>query len=220
MTETTSPGAQPLIFPVGHYMGAFHDAVDGPVKFRRVRLGVEIEQLADDDHFGVWALAHGMPDRVNQGPWTRGSLIAIASEMGMSKVDQLIDDLISQGLLFEVARGTGPAVEFARRHRVQPLMVGLGNTPDDRLHFNLGFVGTPPALKINSFQYEVWLWSRVAPSLWELAEMFVKVEQANSADVVIEPPHVIDRVLGELHPMLAHNAAYLDRVLDPPQVRE
>ncbi|SRR6266508_762326 len=207
---------QPLVFPLGHYMGAFHPDVGAPLKYRKIRIGVEVEQLPGEELFGVWALAHGLPDRVGRVPWTRDSVTAVASEMGISKVDEQLDQLIAQRLLVEVAPGTPQAAEFARGHRIQPLMMGLGNTPEDPLTFSLGFVGSPPAVKINSFLYELWQWGRVTRSLWQTAEMFAQVEQQLAQqDRRATPEEIVDQMLQQVHILLAHNAAYLDAVLEP-----
>jgi hypothetical protein len=211
----------PLVFPLGHYVGAFHPDIGAPLKYRKIRIGVEVEQLPGEELFGVWALAHGLPDRVGRVPWTRDSVIAVAGEMGIAKAEDQLEQLIERHLLAEVTPGTPQAAEFARGHRIQPLMLGLGNSPEDPLTFSLGFVGTPPAVKVNSFLYELWQWGRVTRSLWLTAEMFAQVEQKVSPDNrQSSPAGILDRMLQQLHILLAHNAAYLDAVLEPAQLQD
>lgn len=216
---TTAPDPAALVFPVGHYMGAFHPAVAAPVKYRKVRLGVDVQQLAGDEAFGVWALAHGLPDRIADTPWTVTELIRAADEMQLPDPAGHLERLTAQGVLALVRPGTPGAVEFARSHRIQPLMMGLGNTPHDPLTFGLGVIGAAPVVKVPSSLYDVWQWGRIGRNLWETVELFAKVERDVRPDRpgVPDPEGILTRMLGELHLLLAHNAAYLDQTL--PELR-
>jgi hypothetical protein len=220
MTDPFSDPQEPLVFPVGHFMGAFHAEVGGALRYRKLRVGMDIRQLTTDQEFGVWALTHGLPDRLDQTAWTRSALLRVAAEMELTDAPTVLDTLITRGVVAEVTPGTDEAVEFARRHRLQPLMTGLGNTPQDPLTFSLGFVGIPPVVKINNFLYELWQWGRIGRSLWQTVEMFAKVEQEVTAkgQGVPDPESALTRILGQLHVLLAHNAAYLDETLPDPTV--
>ncbi|MGH3660734.1 MAG: hypothetical protein ACRDT8_18935 [Micromonosporaceae bacterium] len=205
-----------LIFPVGHYMGTFYPKTNAPLKYHKIRLGVDVPQLPDEDHFKAWALTHGLPGDSGQGPWTRRSVLDEAKRLGLD-ADQVLAALADKGVVAEV-ESTGPgAVEFARRHRLQPLMMGLGNSPDDPLRFAIGLIGVPPAVKVDSFVFEIWQWGRLGRSLWETAEMFSKVEQevgtGRRADA--SPEKMLTEILEHLHILLSQNAAYLDTTLEP-----
>lgn len=205
--------SDPLVLPVGHYVGAYHPAVGAPLKYRKLRLGTDIKKLSTEAEFGLWALSHGLPDRLEKTAWTRSTLLAVATEMELPDPEGSLRSLVAAGALAEVSYPN--AVEFARTHRIQPLMMGLGNTPQDPLTFNLGLVGLPPVVKVESFLYELWQWGRVGRSLWQTVEMFAEVERkvVHKGAGVPDPEGVLRRVLGRVHVLLAHNAAYLDTVL-------
>ncbi|MGH3715912.1 MAG: hypothetical protein ACRDT4_20995 [Micromonosporaceae bacterium] len=205
--------SESLVFPIGHYMGAFHPKTGAPLKYRKVRVGVDVKQLPDDAHFTVWALAHGLPHQIGKVRWTRDAMREIA---GIATFDEVVDALVAQGLLAEIQPGQEAA--FARGHRLQPLMMGLGNSPDDPLRFSIGFLGVPPAVKVESFVFELWQWGRLGHHLMETAEMFAKVEQEVSGGghhAKSGPEQLLGEILEQLHVLLAHNAAYLDATLEP-----
>ena len=214
----SNPTSEPLVFPVGHYMGAFYPGAGQALRYRKVRIGVDVAQIVGDERFGVWALAHGLPDRLDKGPWTRSALLAAATEAELPDAETHLDALLEQKVLTQVAPGTPESIEFAKTHRLQPLMMGLGNSPQDPLSFGLGFVGAPPVVRVPSFLYELWQWGRIGRSLWHTVEMFAKVERevAQKGAGVPDPQAVLDRILSQLHVLLAHNAAYLDQTLPAP----
>lgn len=213
--------AETLLFPLGHYMGEFHPKTGAPMKYRRLRLGVGAPQLKDDPHFTMWAMAHGLPEPMGRTPWTREAAIEAAGRMGMSNAEQLADELKADGTVAEVTLGTPAAVEFARTHRLLPLMMGLGNTPEDRLRFGIGFVGTPPAVKVDSFVFEIWQWSRLHLNLWQTAQEFAKVEQKfPSGKPDSSPEGMLGEILSRLHVLLAANAAYVDQSLEGAPTEE
>lgn len=205
--------SDPLVLPVGHYVGAYYPDVGAPLKYRKLRLGVDIKRLPTDAQFGLWALSHGLPDRLATATWTRSALLTVAAEMELPDPASSLQAMLAQGTLVEVTYAN--AVEFARNHRIQPLMMGLGNTPQDPLTFSLGIVGLPPVVKVESFLYELWQWGRTARNLWQTVEMFAEVERkvVHKGAGVPDPEGVLHRILGRLHVLLAHNAVYLDRVL-------
>ncbi|MGH3737664.1 MAG: hypothetical protein ACRDT6_18940 [Micromonosporaceae bacterium] len=199
----------PLVLPVGHYMGAFYPATDAPLKYRKVRLGVDVKQLSEEQ-FTLWALTHGMPHQSGRTRWTRAAVRELAR---LPRFDEVLDSLVADGLVAEVSPGA-TAVEFGRTHRLQPLMMGLGNSPDDPLRFSIGLLGVPPVAKVESFVFELWQWCRLGHDLMETAELFAKVEQeVNGGQTGAE--QLIGDITEQLHVLLAHNAAYLDTTLGP-----
>src|ERR1700712_4251595 len=119
------PAPEPLVFPLGHAMGPFHQHRDAPPAYWVVRLGWDSPLLPDRATADVWALAHGRPDRVGQEPWTRTALCRAADEAGVDGPDAVVAVLLERGLLAEVTPGTDAAREFAGTHRVQSLLLGL-----------------------------------------------------------------------------------------------
>lgn len=209
----TSPtAAEPLIFPVGHYMGAFHPAQGATVKYHRVRLGDRSMRLESADEAAIWALAHGVPEVVGEATWTRRRLVRLAAEGGMSTAPRLVEELLADGLLAEVPL-TGPeAVRFAQRHQLQPLMIGIGNSVDNPLRFRLGFAGVP-TMEVGRTLYEFWQWGHLF-DLWQACGVFADVAREGLADDPDEadPARILTRLLSSLHVLLSQNAAYLDEV--------
>jgi hypothetical protein len=188
-----------LVFPIGHYVGAFHAEVNAPLKHRNLRVGVEIERLTEDSEFGVWALAHGIPDRVVERPWTRRAVLDEAERAGIPDPVGALDRLVARGLIAQVEPDRPEAVEFATRHRVQPLLQGLGNSAGDFSTYGIGFLGLDPMVKVDAFGYEIWQRGRTAPNLRAL------LASTGRSD--------IGATLRRVQRLLAGNAIYLDASL-------
>ncbi|MGH3656215.1 MAG: hypothetical protein ACRDUA_06115, partial [Micromonosporaceae bacterium] len=179
----------------------------------------------DEDHLRVWALSHGLPGQVGEVPWHRQAVLDAAGHVPESA--RLLDALIAMGLVVEVSPGTPGAADFARTHRMRPLLTGLGNSPDDPLRFAIGLIGTP-VVKVESSVFEMWQWGRLGSSLWDTADMFFKVDQASKVDQAMSDAarsgrttdggteSVLTDILERLHLLLGYNAAYLDLALTRP----
>ncbi len=204
---------QPLVFPVGHYIGAFHPSAGAPLSYRKIRVGVDVRRLTTETEFAVWAMTHGTPGLVGPSrPWTRAAVRALAHETELgADTDAILNSLIDNKVVAEVTPGTAEALEFARGHRVLPLLMGVGNTPTEPLSFGIGFPGLPPVVTVDSFLYEVWQWGRLGPTLWDTCELFARVDRTRT------PEEVLTRILQNLHILLASNVAYLDAKLDDPE---
>jgi hypothetical protein len=204
-----------LVFPLGHAMGPFHQHRDAPPAYWVVRLGWDSPLLQDQATADVWALAHGRRDRVGTTPWTRTELCRTAREAGVEDPGPVLDALIDRGLVAEVGPGTGSAAEFAATHRVQSLLLGLGELPDERGVDGIGLLGMPPLARVSLGTYEFWQWGHLWPTLAEaaggLAEM--AAQSPGHAPEEADPPQVLERILRELHQLLAVGAVYLDRSL-------
>jgi len=207
----------PLVFPVGHYMGPFHPKVDAPAKHYIVRVGWDTPKLPDEAHLNIWALAHGLPDRTDTTRWTRHAIIEAAAEADMADAAGILDTLVGLGLIAEVTPGTPQAREFAEAHRVQALMIGIGNTPDDPILDGIGFAGIPPVVKVRPRVFEIWQWAHLWPSLWAACEGLAWVageaEDADPDDV--DPDAVLDSVLEAMRTLISRNAVYLDVATTP-----
>ena len=205
------PGA-PLVFPIGHAMGPFHQHRNAPPAYWVVRLGWDSPLLPDRATADVWALAHG---RAGAGPWDRGRLCRAAREAGIADAGPVLDALIDRGLAAEVDPGTASAAEFAGTHRVQSLLLGLGELPDERGVDGIGLLGMPPLARVGLGTYEFWQWGHLWPTLAEAAEGLAEMagQSPGHAPEEADPPRVLERILRDLHQLLAVGAVYLDRSL-------
>ena len=209
------PVEEPLVFPLGHAMGPFHQLRGAPPAYWVVRLGWDSPLLADRATADVWALAHGRPGKGDQVPWTRTELRRAAREAGVEDPDAVLVDLLERGLVVEVTPGTDAAAEFAGTHRVQSLLLGLGELPDQSDLDGIGLLGMPALAQVHAATYEFWQWGHLWPTLTEaaagLAEM--AAQSPDHAPEEADPEQVLDRILRELHQLLAVGAVYLDRSL-------
>ncbi|CRK58769.1 hypothetical protein [Alloactinosynnema sp. L-07] len=185
-----------LLVPIGHNLGAFHLG-DG-AHVQQVRRGADIVELSDVD-FAVWALAHGSPTGADTGAWDRRAVTAVAAELGLTGVDPVIDGFLDTGLLAEV--DPQDAVGFAERHRLVPLLLGLGTADEPGLH-QVGLLGTP-LLTMTAELADLWEWSPLSADLWQACH-----ESAALTDTA--PDEVLTAVIGALHSLLSMNAACLD----------
>jgi hypothetical protein len=210
----TAPDA-PLVFPIGHSMGPFHQHRGAPPAYWVVRLGWDSPLLPDQATAQVWALAHGLPDRVGRLPWTREELCRAAHEAGVEDPGPVLDALLERGLAVEVAPGTAEAAEFTGTHRVQSLLLGLGELPDSPGLDGIGLLGLPPLARVPLATYEFWQWGHLWPTLTEAAAGLAEMAAQSPAHAPEEadPERVLERVLRELHQLLSVGAVYLDRSL-------
>lgn len=191
-----APVAAALIVPIGQYAGAV--APDHEV----LRRGVA-EPLTEGAFRG-WVLAHGPLDPIVAAriAWTHTELVRYAELAGLGDASEQVTDLLRRHLLAEVPCFGSAAVDFARRHRAVPLMLGLGNTADEPGQFALGYVGEA-MVYVDAEAYEVWLWSAVEQSLWSACE-------AASPDG--DAGRVLTGFLAGLHRLTSASALYLDVV--------
>lgn len=177
------------LFPIGHYVGERH-----PEGLHFVRVGLEHQTMTADE-FGVWVLAH------NERPvWTDEDVLALADKAELPGAQEALARLKSVGALASVT----DAAAFAAAYRLEPLLVGLGNSPDSPDTYAIGLPGTPVAM-VNAGSYELWQWAALAPTLWHTCEVRAKVTEdpVSAANLVAD-------VLAETRPLLANSCAYLD----------
>lgn len=201
----------PLILPVGRYTGEFHPAVGAPVRYYSLRIGGLSVTLEDPQSFAVWAAAHHPIDRPD-ATWDRAAVTEAASQRGGADPDRIVVEFLEDGLLVEIAPDAPDVVEFARAHRVLPLMVSLGNTPADPLRYGIGLFGAAPILRLPALVHDVWQWSSVGASLWETCQVFADAgARAEVADTrEHDPRHVLHEFLAALPLLVGANAAFLD----------
>ena len=200
-----------LLLPIGHYVGIQHRGDTPAQATRQVRRGGTFHDLTDDQ-YALWALAHGTPDAIQDGAaWHRGLVEERARATGSADPASTVDELLDLGLLVEVTSADGQALEFATRHRLVPLMLGLGNSPDEPDMFGIGFL-QQPIVQVSHAIYDVWQWSTMDDSLWATCENAADVAQraGSTAPEFVDPATLLSGVLSALHILLFTNAACLD----------
>lgn len=118
-----------------------------------------------------------------------------------------LDSLVSRGLLASV---TDP-VAFARTHRLLPLALGLGNTPDEPWLFSAGPLDQPVAVMTGAL-YDLWQWAHLAPDLWTacVEAAAVAVEAGTTDTDQTDPAAVLDGALAALPTLLSARVACFD----------
>jgi hypothetical protein len=204
-------GGDPLIFPIGHYLGASFRAAGADAEFHVVRVGWDVYKLRGNEQLAVWALAHGLPDAGTQdaAPWTRGAVEAAARSGGIRDVAGTMAELLGQDLLIEVRPGTPDAVDFARACRTRSMLIGLGNTLDDPLHYAIAAFESAPPVRVDAFTYELWKWGHGCDSLWHACHVMTAAGDPADPDQV-DPERVLSRCLRSIQVLLANGAVYLD----------
>jgi hypothetical protein len=203
---------EPLILPIGHYLGAHRPQSGADADFHIVRVGWETHRLEGNDHLAVWALAHGLPATSSdeESSWTRSAIEGAARVGGIPNVATTLFDLISRDLLVEVSAGTAEAVAFAQAYRTRSLLVGLGNTAEEPTLYGLGASeSAPPAIKVPLFAYELWTWGHACDSLWHACHVLAAAGDPTDPDRT-DPRHVLTRCLSAIRLLLACGAIYLD----------
>jgi hypothetical protein len=202
-----APGA--LLLPIGHYVGSSYRAgrANAP---RQVRRAATCHELSDEQ-FAVWVAAHGTASAVNS---TVGGRVAVEEhlrETGLDNVDELVAQLTDMHLLVEVEPGGGQAIEFAKSHRLVPLMLGLGNSVQQPDMFGIGFLHQP-VLQVSHAIYDLWQWCAMDDALWATCQNAADVaRRAGFTDPgLVDPEALLTGLLGSLHALLISSAAYLD----------
>lgn len=201
-----------VLFPIGHYLGPFHPGRDEPARHHVVRVGWDTPKLPDEAHVDIWALTHGLPARIDTVPWTRDAVLEAAADAGMTDADTILETLLQLGLVAEVGADAEGARAFAARYRLQSLLVGLGNSPDDPALDGIGLIGLPPLVRVRPRVFEVWQWAHLWPSLWSAAEGMAQVarEVEGEGSEYADPDRMLGFLLVATRKLVAHNAAYLD----------
>ncbi|MQA25551.1 MAG: hypothetical protein GEU94_08770 [Micromonosporaceae bacterium] len=200
-----------IVLPIGHYVGAHYPGPGEPLEDHTVRIGATPVHLLSDEEFGVWVLAHGLAGPDAEAPWTRRHLLDAAAEASVDDAPELLEELLEEGVVAEVALGTTESVEFAKEHRVAPLMAGMGLVSEDPVAVRIGVYGIQTA-EVNGFAFELWRLGHRAGSLWDFCQMqgaFLRDETGLSA-ADSTPEKMLLMSLLELQTLLASNAVYLD----------
>ncbi|MEV0271550.1 hypothetical protein AB0H43_22460 [Hamadaea sp. NPDC050747] len=167
-----------LLLPIGQFCG-----VSGPPDDPATRYPIRVADLmieVDAGLFTVWAQAHGVPA---EETWTSAELTRLLADGLLARVEP--DD----------------AIGFAHRHRLEPLVMGLGADGD---RFVLGLPGTP-LVSVSGPMFAVWAAAPTEPDLWSVCLRL-------AAETSAEPATLLPGLLDGLRPLLTAGAAYLDRV--------
>ena len=199
-----------LLFPIGHCFGAYYESPSSTDHFFQVRVGPDVISL-NDEQFALWGLAHGTPDRDLNQPWGRRGVLEAAGRAGVPDREKVLDSLVADNLIAETTPDTDSAVDFARRHRMVPLMLGLGNTADEPRLYSVGMIGQP-IVSMSSMAYDLYEWAHMDSNLWlacqGAAATAVRVGIEDS--VATDPLLMLNALLGTLHILISPNAVYLD----------
>ncbi len=210
--KATDLGAAiPLLYPLGHYIGAHHPPDSSLEPVQRVRLGPRYHDLTRRQ-FVVWKLAHGSQEAVQSDtPWRRRSVEELAGVTGIVDAAEIVDQLTELGLLADVAPGTRAAHTFAVTHRLVPLMLGLGNSAENPWLFSIGFFDLP-IVSVTYPVYDLWQWSAMDETLWDTCRSAAEIAERQGAEDPdsIDPERLLTGLLGALHGLLTAGAACLD----------
>lgn len=212
---THVPDGGELVFPIGHYVGAVHPDRGAPALHVVVRVGWDTPKLQDEAHHQVWWLAHRSSGRGGR-PWTRQAIVDHAGDTGTADAGEVFDTLVSLGLLAVIPPSIEQEMAFARRYRVQALLVGLGNTPSQPAMSGIGLPGLPPLLDVPTRYFEVWQWAHLWPNIWASCEGLAEVarETGDTEPSATRPEQVLESTLQAIRTLIARNAIYLDTSVD------
>ncbi len=208
---TDSHSSDPLIFPLGHYLGASRSAAGNEPDFHVVRVGWRTCELRGNEQLAVWAFAHGVapsdPDDVL--PWTRGAVEGAARAAGISGTGAIVRELLHLDLLIETSHDNPDVIQFARACRIRSLLVGSGNTAEDPLRYGITPSEALPPVQVDNFTYELWKWGHACDNLWHACQILAAAGDPDDPDQV-DPERVLDRCMQSIQTLLASGAAYLD----------
>jgi hypothetical protein len=203
-----------LVLPIGEFYGTFYAEPEYVARYHNLRLREDILEL-DDARFTVWALLHGLPDLLTDRPWTRAALREAAATTGgkadPATVDGVLDALVADGLAVELAPGTDAAADFARRHRMGPRMLGLGNTAAEPWLYSIGFFNMP-IVTVTHEVYDVWEAAAITDDLWTACESVATSERdgGTTDPDVVDPARFVTGLLGSIHTLLSMSVVYLE----------
>ena len=191
------------VFPVGHFFGVR----DAGTRFE-VRVGPLLHRL-DAPGFAVWALSHGLPDAV--GAWTVEQVVATAAEAGTAGAAEAMDRLQADGLVVTAAPVGPTAHDLARRVRLVPQLLGLGNSAEAPHTWSMGFPDRP-VVSMDATLYDVVSWAHMDTSLWRACEGSSAVARRSGVadEVATDAELTLAALLRSLHPLLSSGAVRLD----------
>lgn len=210
-----------IVVPVGHFAGPMFTSPDAkaPESFE-VRFRDGVFSLSARE-YAVWAVTHGNPEIVGQVPSTRAVVEYNARQAGVEEPGPLFDSLINDGLLVEVAPEGESAREFARRHNILPLALGLGNTPQQLGGFQIGMPNAPRAT-VGYDAYHMWLFTHRALTLWDAVSSIASEAAESNAEepaegedsimLIDDPDVLLTGLLRALPVLISTSCVVIDRL--------
>jgi hypothetical protein len=233
-----------IVVPIGHAVGSYPDRGRG--------LRYEVRRLADVEHLDeqeatAWALSHGelasgpverpaRHDGRQDGPHPalsrlEWSLDTFAQKVGgLAASDErrpaahVVAGLVDRGLLVATPVAGAQAMAFAQRHRLVPLLLGLGPSSSMPDGYGIGLPGVE-MLAVAPHLYEIWAHSPMHATIWDTCHWFAHVSGTDGPDGQADPGPVVTAVLANLHAMLSCSALYVEEavayhVAEPLRERE
>jgi hypothetical protein len=193
-----------VLIPIGHLLGSICYG-DTPESIRfDVRIGSSDIDLSLPE-FIMWSSAHGAPEVVREQAWTTEAAQRAAADAGVDDVASATEQLLSKGLLREVALGTDDVLRFAAEHQVFPLLLGLGNTLEDPTGFRIGTSAAAAAV-VSLPVYSIWSRAHLEASLLAACTLLASTQLEHGA------AEIVDGFLRVAHNVLAVNGLYFDLV--------
>jgi hypothetical protein len=163
-----------------------------------------------------WFAGHGgVANREDEG-WSVSAATDALTRLGVHNAAAVIDELLTLGLLAAVdVADAGP---FARRYRLAPLLLGLGNDPGVPASFAIGLPDRP-MLVLARPMFAVWGRADAAADLWTACqEVADEQRQADDDRHLCNPSRILAEFLRSLHGLLQIGGGYLDNA--QPRVEE
>lgn len=195
-----------IVFPIGHYAGHRRD-LDGVHQVRRGWL----PQKLSADEFTVWVMSHGSGSAAGSGDWSTTDVLDLARRAKVADPGPAVDALKQRGLLATVPRGDAgreEVEEFARNHRMNSLLTGLGDTEENHGVYAVGVPDAAATVWLDAESYETWVWAPLSPTLWSFAE--ARARMLGELGQPTEPVDVLAGLLRQLRVLLSNSCAYLD----------
>jgi hypothetical protein len=200
------------VLPVGHLLGPFFTSADTEIpESVDIRIGTELAPLPPDAYL-VWAAAHGDPRAVAKAPMTRAATLARVGG-AVSDADHVYRQLVSRHLLVEIISTKQGRRDFAENHRVLPLVLGLGNSPDWPEEFVVGMVGSP-AVTLPASAFVVWMFGHHYHTLWQACENVAVGTVGIAGGGGVDPSLVLADVVALLPLLVTTGCACVDRRTD------
>ena len=200
----TSDSPPLQVYPLGHLI-----RVRAAQDEFHVRVGAELQRLPAAD-FSVWAMAHGPADHVPR-PWTVDELADQATAIGLPDAPERLGRLEEAGLVALAAPGADSGLALARRVRMVPLVLGLGNSAENPDAYSVGLPGRPLAV-LSAAAYDLFEWATMETSLWRACEGAAATAARVGIDdpLASDPEALLTALLEDLHRLLTPNAVCLD----------
>lgn len=215
-TEPLLSGVESILVPVGHSVGPLftpRGEREGMADSYEIRFADGIFSI-DHEELRVWTVVHGDPQTVNEDPPRRAQVYREVVEMDTERIDSVVDRLIAVGLLAEVILLPEKMQEFAYKHQIEPIAIGLGNSHAAPWYFQIGLPATPRVM-VGHDAYHLWMFAHRHASLWDAVEYVVadrRKEAILRSGPETDPHRVLENFLRAMPAMISTSCAYLDRV--------